>query len=101
MNAVVICSTIVSLTAGAVDNQWKMNGLVFCTDTGATGKMKLSSDFERTLSGVVNSANMATPDVGTSFNSTIKQKWDLSFQFSVADVANKIRAITFIVEELN
>jgi hypothetical protein len=103
LNSTVIDSAIVPLDANENGQTWRMDGALICSDTGATGSIKNVTSFNHLISS--GGQNVMHGDamysLGTTVNTTIKLKPNLTAQFSLADVANKIRSIVFYLEEIH
>jgi hypothetical protein len=101
INATVLCSANVALDNNELDQQWHIEGYNVCVDTGATGKFRLYTGFVHSIAGQNYNIPIVTPDGGATINTTVKSIPDFTFQFSLADVSNKIKSAQFIIEELH
>jgi hypothetical protein len=101
MNATPLCSVTVALDASEVDQTWSMTGYNTCIDTGTNGNFRLASGFEHTIAGTSHNDRIATPNGGTTVNTTVKLVPKITARFTTADVANKIKSTQFIIEELH
>jgi hypothetical protein len=90
INATVLCSTIVTLDPSEKDNIWVLQGTLTCKDTGTTGKIFICTGWQHGqtsgASNIMHVAPMKTIRGGATVNTTIKQKPDITAQFSSATV---------------
>ena len=104
LNNTSVCSTATSaLDVNVVNGTWRMDGAIVCRDTGTTGSVICVTNFihqvESGATDEIHGASMFT--LGTTINTKIKQRFDLKFRFTTADVDNKIRSIVFCLEEVH
>jgi hypothetical protein len=100
-NATVLCSVVVALDANELDQEWGIDGFNVCVDTGTSGEFRVNTGFHHTIAGVMHSDNIQTPNGGTTQSTKVKIKPTITFQFSLADVRNKIKSTQCIIEELH
>jgi hypothetical protein len=100
-NSTVLCSAVVVLDANESNQEWKIEGFNVCVDTGATGKFRINTGFGHTIAGVSHHDGISTPNGGTTQSTAVKIMPTITVQFSLADVANKIKSTQCIFEELH
>jgi hypothetical protein len=103
LNNTIVDSAIITLDNNEVDQTWRMDGAVVCQAVGSSGRVVSVSNWLHSRgTGAYDSDPIYT--LGTTINTTIAQKFDLTWQFSDATVAtraNKIKSIIFYLEEIH
>lgn len=100
LNDSVIATTgAVALSNNQSNQTWICEGAISCRSVGAAGKIYFVSNMQFSAGGSWAHAPFYTID--KTINTTIKQRLHFTVQFSVADVANKVRLIQFELNEIH
>lgn len=102
LNNVLVDSVVATLDNNMIEQIWRMDGAIVCAATGASGTVRTVTSWNHTVGGVMHS----DPLVGAAVtvNTTIRQKFDLTFQFSDASIAtraNMIKSVIFYLEDIH
>ena len=101
LNNTLIDSVISTLDNNEVEQVWRMDGAVVCATTGVSGTVRTVTSWNHGVSGVQHTDPLV--GIAKTVNTTIKQRFNLTFQFSDATTAtraNKINSIIFYLEEI-
>jgi hypothetical protein len=80
-----------------------MDGAIVCRTAGVSGSVMSNTDFNHSVlsGGAETIHSVPAYTLGTTVNTTIKQRFGFTAQFGTADAANKIRSIIFYLEEIH
>jgi len=100
LNDTIVATTgAIPLSNDQTDETWLCEGAISTRAVGASGSIVFVSAMQFAVANVWNKANFYT--LGKTINTTIKQRLDLTLQFSTADAKNKVRVIQFELDEIH
>jgi hypothetical protein len=103
LNNTLIDSSLTTLDANEDNSSWRMDGAIVCRTAGVSGSVMSNTDFNHSVlsGGAETIHSVPAYTLGTTVNTTIKQRFGFTAQFGTADAANKIRSIIFYLEEIH